>query len=68
MNLGDVERLERAEAARDAAAAAGGLYVEPEHLEALARLSAAPSHAQTLRLVGYVRSLVDRWQAGRVTT
>jgi hypothetical protein len=58
----------RAQEAREAAAAAGGFYVEPEHMEALAELSAAQDDRGALRCIGYVRSLVLRWrqeQAGQ---
>jgi hypothetical protein len=53
----------RAQEAREAAAAAGGLYVEPEHMEALAELSAAQDARGALRCIGYVRGLVLRWRA-----
>jgi hypothetical protein len=61
----NAEQAVRNLAAREAAAAAGGFYLEPEHMAALAGYARAVDPRQTLKCIGYVRSIVLRWQAQR---
>ena len=57
--------VERAQAVRRAAKEASGLYVELEHLRALAehveRFQRGDRSA-SIELLGYVESLLDRWR------
>lgn len=57
--------VERTQAAREAATEAGGLFVEPEHLRALARYVERAHRGDRNapgECLGYVDSLLRRWE------